>query len=66
MTELANRLKDLLASHDITQRKLARDIGVSNVTIYRILIGQGDVMLNTVIAIADYFNVSIDWLIGRE
>jgi transcriptional regulator with XRE-family HTH domain len=66
MTELANRLKDLLASHDITQRELARGIGVSNVTIYRILIGQGDVMLNTVIAIADYFNVSIDWLIGRE
>ena len=66
MTELANRLKDLLASHDITQRELARSIGVSNVTIYRILIGQGDVMLNTVIAIADYFNVSIDWLIGRE
>ncbi len=66
MTELANRLKDLLASHDITQRKLARDIGVSDVTICRILNGRGNISLNVLVAIADYFSVSIDWLLGRE
>lgn len=66
MNELGNRLSDLLASNDISQRKLAQAIGVSNVTIHRILKGQGNVTLSTLVAIADYFSVSIDWLLGRE
>lgn len=66
MEELGNRLNDLLASHDISQRELALNLGISNVTISRIVRGQGNVMLETLIAIADYFSVSIDWLVGRE
>ena len=66
MNELGNRLSDLLASSDTSQRKLAKQIGVSNATISRIINGDGDAMLKTVIAIADYFSVSLDWLVGRE
>ena len=66
MEELGNRLNDLLASHDISQRELALNLGISNVTISRIVRGQGNVMLETLIAIADYFSVSIDWLVGRD
>ena len=66
MEELGNRLNDLLASNDISQRKLALDLGISNATISRIVRGQGNVRLETLIAIADYFSVSIDWLVGRD
>lgn len=66
MKEFGNRLSDLLASHDMSQRELAAELGVNNVTISRIINGQGNVMLSTLIAIADYFCVSIDWLVGRE
>lgn len=66
MNELGNRLSDLLASSDTSQRKLAKQIGVSNATISRIINGDGDAMLKTVIAIADYFSVSLEWLVGRE
>ena len=66
MNELGNRLSDLLASSDTSQRKLAKRIGVSNATISRIINGDGGAMLKTVIAIADYFSVSLEWLVGRE
>jgi len=66
MNELGNRLSDLLTSHDMSQRELADKLGVSNVTISRIIKGQGNVMLNTLVAIADHFCVSLDWLVGRE
>lgn len=66
MNELGNRLSDLLASSDTSQRKLAKQIGVSNATISRIINGDGDVMLKTVIAITDYFSVSLEWLVWRE
>ena len=66
MKEIGNRLSDLLASHDMSQRELAAELVVSNATISRIVKGQGNVTLKTLIAIADYFCVSIDWLVGRE
>ena len=66
MNELGNRLSDLLASSDTSQRKLAKQIGVSNATISRIINGDGNAMLKTVIAIADYFSISLEWLVGRE
>ena len=66
MNDIGNRLSDLLASNDISQRELAKEIGVSNATISRIINGDGGVMLKTVIAIADYFSVSLEWLVGRE
>ena len=66
MYDIGNRLSDLLASNDISQRELAKEIGVSNATISRIISGDGNVTLKTAIAIADHFCVSLDWLTGRE
>lgn len=66
MNELGNRLSDLLASSDTSQRKLAKRIGVSNAAISRIISGDGNATLKTAIAIADHFCVSLDWLTGRE
>ena len=66
MNDIGNRLSGLLTSHDMSQRELARQIGTSNATISRIINGDGNAMLKTVIAIADYFSVSLEWLVGRE
>lgn len=66
MNDIGNRLSDLLTSHDMSQRELARQIGVSNATISRIISGDDNAMLKTVIAIADHFSVDLDWLVGRE
>ena len=66
MNDIGSRLSDLLTSSDTSQRELARQIGVSNATISRIINGDGGAMLKTVIAIADYFSVSLEWLVGRE
>lgn len=66
MNELGNRLNDLLVSHGMTQRELAKEVGISNVTISRIVKGQKNVTLNVLIAIADFFDITIDWLVGRK
>ena len=66
MNDIGNRLSDLLASSDISQRELAKEIEVSNSTISRIISGDGNVQLKTAVAIADHFCVSLACLVGRE
>ena len=66
MDSICNRLSDLITSNDMSQRELAKQIGVSNATISRIISGDSNAMLKTAIAIADHFCVSLDWLTGRE
>lgn len=58
-------LGDLLVCHNLSQRQLAKDLNVSNATISRICTGRiptGEMLIK----LADYFSVSIDWLVGRE
>ena len=66
MNDIGNRLSDLLTSHDMSQRELARQIGTSNATVSRIIHGDLNVTLRVAVAIADHFCVSLDWLVGRE
>ena len=66
MNDIGNRLSDLLTSHDMSQRELARQIGTGNATVSRIIHGDLNVTLRVAVAIADHFCVSLDWLVGRE
>jgi transcriptional regulator with XRE-family HTH domain len=59
------RLKQLMARHQQTHRHLAEAAGVSPTSIYRLEIGRGRASLHTVIAVADYFGVGLDWLCNR-
>ena len=64
-SEIGVNLNDLLVCNDISQRQLAKDLNVSNATISRICAGRmptGEMLIK----LADYFSVSIDWLVGRE
>lgn len=59
------RLKELRKKHNISQVRLAIDLETFQNTIsrYETLERQAD--YQTLIAIADYFNVSLDYLFGR-
>lgn len=59
------RLKELRKQQNITQLKLAMDLGVNQNTISRYETGEHEADYKTLILIADYFNVSIDYLLER-
>ncbi|MDE7164661.1 MAG: helix-turn-helix domain-containing protein [Clostridiales bacterium] len=59
------RLKELREKHNITQIKLAMDLGLNQNSISRYETGEHEADYATLIALADYFNVSIDYLLER-
>lgn len=59
------RLKELRTSRKITQLKLALDLNMNQNTISRYETGEREAGYNELILIADYFNVSIDYLLCR-
>ena len=58
-------LSILLEEKNITQRELADKINVTEVTISRYLSGERSPRIEIVNKIAEYFDVSIDYLLGR-
>lgn len=59
------RLKKLRNARKISQLKLAMDIGINQNSISRYETGEREADYKTLIALADYFNVSIDYLLER-
>lgn len=59
------RLKELRKKRHISQVKLAIDLNMSQNTISRYETGVREADYKTLIAFADYFNVSIDYLLER-
>ena len=60
----ATRLKELRKSKKITQLTLALKLKTNQNTISRYESGEREPGINEIIAIADYFDVSVDYLIG--
>jgi len=59
------RLKQLRTQKKISQIKLAMDLNMEQNTISRYETGARQADYQTLIKIADYFNVSIDYLLER-
>ena len=59
------RLKEIRKSKGISQLKLAMDLNTNQNTISRYETGEREPGINELIKIADYFNVSIDFLLER-
>ncbi len=59
------RLKYLRKKKKISQLKLAIDLNMNQNSISRYENGQRQADYETLIAFADYFDVSIDYLLGR-
>lgn len=61
---MKNRLKDMREDHDLEQKDLARVLGISRQYYSRYELGQVDLPIRHYIALANFYNVSIDYLSG--
>ncbi len=59
------RLKELRKRKGMTQQRLAIELDMNQNTISRYESGEREADYQTLIRIADYFNVSIDYLLER-
>lgn len=59
------KLKKLRKEHGISQIKLALDLNTSQNTISRYETGDREPGIAELIKLAEYFDVSIDYLVGR-
>ena len=66
---LASKIKDRLAilmeRRGETQREIARETGVTLSVLNTTIHGKGVPSTGSLIRIADYYGVSLDWLCGR-
>lgn len=66
MREFAERLLELRKEKNISQAKLAKEIGVSFSVVCYWETDRSEPTAPNLIKLADFFNVSIDYLVGRE
>lgn len=66
MATFPEKLKQLRNEHKITQAQLAKAIGVTDRACRRYEAGENEPTMSVLQAIADHFNVSLDYLTGRS
>ena len=66
MDKLANRLKELRRISNLTQRQISLKSGITERNLQMLEANKTQPKLSTLIALADTFNVSLDFLVGRE
>jgi transcriptional regulator with XRE-family HTH domain len=65
MINFCDRLFQLKTNKNLLQKDIARGINISLRSYQRYETGEREPSLSTLIALSDYFNVSIDYLAGR-
>lgn len=65
MSTLSIRLIELRKEKGLTQKNLADFLGIAPVSWQRFEYGSSKPKLDNIIALADFFDVSIDYLVGR-
>ena len=63
--DFKNRLRDLRLENNLTMEELANKVGCTRGAISNFENGNRKPSLDILISLADYFNVSIDYLVGR-
>lgn len=66
MTVIGERLKALRIARKPTQKEIAKAVHITEVSYQRYEYGTVRPSLDTLIALADYFDVSLDYLVGRS
>ncbi len=59
-------LKELMQEKGIQQQQMAEILNVSRASIYKYQQGKAEPNIETLVKIADYFDVSLDYLCGRQ
>ena len=60
------RLRDLREDHDKTQQQIADILGTSQTMYARYERGANELPLRHLLVLADYYGVSVDYLLGRS
>ena len=60
------RIRDLREDSDLTQEQVAEMLGVKQTTYSKYELGRIEVPAEVLIKLADYYQVSLDYLVGRE
>ena len=60
------RLRDLREDNELNQQQLANLLNISQTTYSRYETGVLDIPSQSLIALADFYKVSIDYLLGRK
>ena len=63
MEKINERIKNLRKSRNLNQASFAKTIGISQAALSDIEKGKYKPSIETLMAISDYFNVSIDWIV---
>lgn len=66
MDKLANRLKELRKLSNLTQKDVSLKLGITARRYQALELNESLPKLSTLIALADTFKVSLDFLVGRE
>ena len=66
MSNLSVHLKKVRLEHNYTQRQVADGIGIAEQAYQRYEYGRTVPSALVLIALADFFNVSLDYLVGRS
>ena len=65
MASLSERLISLQREHNVLKKDIADAVGLSIMGYYRYEKGERQPTADKIVALADYFNVSTDYLLGR-
>lgn len=58
------RLKDLREDHDLKQEDVAKILNISQTNYSKYELGKINIPIDSLIILADFYNTSIDYLIG--
>ena len=64
--DVSSKISDLRKNHNLTQKELSDKIGINQSVLNRIEKGTRPIRDDELKTIADYFNVSTDYLLGRD
>ena len=64
--DYADRISELRRNHNLTQKQLAANTGISEISVKSYEGRRRQPAHDAIIALADFFNVSLDYLVGRS
>ena len=64
--DFSERLKQLRLSHGISQQALAFKVNISDTALQNYEYGKRKPTFDALISLADFFDVSLDYLVGRS
>lgn len=64
--EFGEKLKNLRTERNLTQNEVAKDLGITQASVFKYEKGLRRVPMNMIITFANYFNISVDELIQSD